>query len=108
LLDLIESQVKNKNMQVVATTHSPYLLGQLSDMSLEHALLLYRPPGGSDAQILRVLDMPDAKRLIETYRMPDLFASGWFESTALYLEPESEGRKRRHKPARSRKPRARR
>ena len=31
LLDLIENQVKNKGIQVVATTHSPQLLGRLSD-----------------------------------------------------------------------------
>ena len=29
LLDLIENQVKNKGIQVVATTHSPQLLGHL-------------------------------------------------------------------------------
>jgi len=40
LLDLIENQVKNKNIQVVATTHSPQLLGQLSKEYLEHAQLI--------------------------------------------------------------------
>ena len=33
LLDLIENQVKNKGIQVVATTHSPQLLGHLSEAS---------------------------------------------------------------------------
>ena len=44
LLDLIENQVTTKNIQVVATTHSPQLLGCLSKESLEHASLVYRLP----------------------------------------------------------------
>ena len=35
---------ENKNIQVVATTHSPQLLGRLSKESLEHASLIYRLP----------------------------------------------------------------
>ena len=79
LLDLIENQVKTKNIQVVATTHSPQLLGRLSKDSLEHASLVYRVPEAPDARIIRVIDMPDAKRLIGKYKVPELFAEGWFE-----------------------------
>ena len=87
LLDLIENQVKTKNIQVVATTHSPQLLGRLSKESLEHASLVYRLPDEPDARIIRVLDMPDAKRLIRKYKAPELFAEGWFEDTAHYMQP---------------------
>ena len=75
LLDLVENQVKNKNIQVVATTHSPQLLGRLSKDSLENASLIYRLDKEPDARIIRVLDMPDAKRLIRKYQADDLFAS---------------------------------
>jgi predicted ATPase len=88
LLDLIENQVKTKDIQVVATTHSPQLLGRLSKESLEHASLVYRVPEEPDARIIRVLDMPDAKRLIRKYKAPDLFAEGWFEDTAHYMQPD--------------------
>ncbi len=60
LLDLIENQVKNKGIQVVATTHSPQLLGHLSEESLKSAHLVYRLPDEPDARIIRVLDMPNA------------------------------------------------
>jgi predicted ATPase len=88
LLDLIENQVKTKNIQVVATTHSPQLLGCLSKESLEHASLVYRLPDAPDARIIRVLEMPDAKRLIRKYKAPDLFAEGWFEDTAHFMQPD--------------------
>ncbi len=90
LLDLIENQVKTKNIQVVATTHSPQLLGRLSKESLEHASLVYRVPEEPDARIIRVLDMPDAKRLIRKYKAPELFAEGWFEDTAHYMQPDAD------------------
>ena len=61
LLDLIENQVKEKGIQVVATTHSPELLARLSKSSLEHASLVYRSPDGPDARIIRVLDLPEAR-----------------------------------------------
>ena len=102
LLDLIENQAKDKNIQVAATTHSPELLGRLSKESLEHASLVYRLPDQSDAQIIRVLDMPDADRLISKYEAADLFSSGWFESTALYMQPDPDDKEFASKTSRSR------
>src|SRR5262249_43596716 len=90
LLDLVENQVKNKKIQVVATTHSPELLSHLSKESLEHAALIYRLPDEPDANIIRVLDIPDAERLIRERRVADLFASGWFERTAWFMQPDEE------------------
>jgi predicted ATP-dependent endonuclease of OLD family len=88
LVDLIENQVKNKNVQVVATTHSPQLLGHLSKDALEHASLVYRLPEAPDARIIRVLDMPHARRLIKKEKLAHLFASGWFETTAHFMQPD--------------------
>jgi len=107
LLDLIENQAKNKNIQVVATTHSPQLLGHLGKEPLEHAQLIYRLPDERDARIIRVVDMPDARRLIAKYRMPDLFASGWLESTARYMQPDPDDGRTVHKAVRPRKSGAR-
>ncbi len=90
LLDLIENQVKNKGIQVVATTHSPQLLGRLSQASLEHASLIYRLEDQPDARIIRVLDIPDARRVIKKYGAADLAAEGWFDRTAFFTQPEEE------------------
>jgi hypothetical protein len=80
--------VKDKNIQVVATTHSPELLSRLSKESLQHAHLIYRLEDEPDARIIRVLDIPDAERLIHEHRAAELFASGWFERTAWFMQPE--------------------
>ena len=103
LLDLIENQVKNKNIQVVATTHSPQLLGRLSESSLEHASLIYRLEDQPDARIIRVLDMPDARRLIKKSGAAHLAATGWFESTAYYMQPDPDDEKVAPRPTRRRK-----
>ena len=105
LLDLVENQVKNKNIQVVATTHSPELLGRLSKDSLEHASLIYRLPDEPDARIIRVLDMPNARPLIKKQRLAHLFASAWFEHTAHYMQPAPDDDRSTPKPVRARKPR---
>lgn len=44
---------------VVATTHSPDLLGLLSPESLKAALLVYRLPGATDARVKRIMELPD-------------------------------------------------
>lgn len=88
LVGLIESHVKSRNIQVVATTHSPQLLGRLSKETLEHASLVYRLPAEPDGRVIRVLDMPYAKRLIKKQKLSHLFGSGWFETTAHFMQPD--------------------
>ena len=91
LLDLIEHQVKEKGIQVVATTHSPELLSRLSKPSLEHASLVYRLPDGPEARIVRVLELPEARRLLKNQKAAALFSAGWFETTARFNEPKDNG-----------------
>jgi hypothetical protein len=103
LLDLVENQVKNKGIQVVATTHSPQLLGRLSQGSLEHASLVYRLEDQPDSRIIPVLDMPHAGRLIKKSGAADLAAEGWFESTAYYMQPDPDDPEVAPRPTRGRK-----
>jgi predicted ATPase len=88
LISLFENQAKKQNIQVVATTNSPQLLGGLGQESLEHALLIYRLENEPDARIIRMLDMPHARRLVKKQRLAHLFATGWFESTAYFMQPD--------------------
>src|SRR6185312_8624079 len=84
LLDLIENQVKSKGIQVLATTHSPQLLGHLSQSSLEHASLIYRLEDQPDARIIRILDIRDARGVIKKHGVADLAAEGWFDRTTFF------------------------
>ena len=60
-----------------------------SKQGIAGARLADLPAGGQpDAKIIRVLDMPDARRLIKKEKLAHLFASGWFESTAYFMQPD--------------------
>jgi predicted ATPase len=88
LLQLIEQKVSEGKIQMVATTHSPQLLKLLSPESLESASLTYRLSKHPDAKIQRILDIPDARRLIEKEDLARLHESGWLEDAMAFLEPE--------------------
>ena len=79
LVDLIEHQAKRRGIQIVATSHSPQLLQFLSDESLEHASLVYRLPDHPDGRIKRIVDIPEARRVIKEQPLWVLHASSWFE-----------------------------
>jgi predicted ATPase len=79
LIDLIEHQAKRRSIQIVATSHSPQLLQFLSEESLEHASLVYRLPDHPDGRIKRIVDIPEARRVIKEQPLWVLHASSWFE-----------------------------
>jgi len=84
LTQLIESQTAKGNIQVVASTHSPLLLNYLSSRTQGSTSLLYRLEGKPDAHIQRILDIPDAPRLIKEQGLMRLYESGWLED-AMFL-----------------------
>ena len=88
LVNLIESQTKRRGIQVVATSHSPLLLQFLSQESLEHASLAYRLPDHPDAEIKRIVDIPDARRVIKEQPVSVLHASSWFEDVLDLVEDD--------------------
>jgi len=88
LVDLIESQTKRRGIQVVATSHSPLLLQFLSQESLEHASLVYRLPHHPEARIKRIVDIPDARRVIKEQPVSILHASSWFEDLLDFVEDD--------------------
>ena len=90
LMDLIEGQVNHKAIQIITTTHSPELLNLLNESSLEYASLIYRLSHQSNAQIQRILDIPDARRLIEKKDLGHLLEAGWLENAMDFLTPDGE------------------
>jgi len=88
LLQLIEQCVKERDIQVVATTHSPQLLGFLSEKARESASLIYRLEGQPDARIRRIVDIPEARRVLETQDLAQLHSSGWLEDAVAFTEAE--------------------
>jgi predicted ATP-dependent endonuclease of OLD family len=88
LLQLIEQEVRGGAVQMLATTHSPHLLGLLSPQALEHAALVYRLQGAPDARIKRILDIPEARRVLDKESLARLHGYGWLEDAVSFLEGE--------------------
>ena len=88
LVDLIENQTKRRNIQVVATSHAPLVLQFLSEDALANASIVYRLPDQPDAKIKRILDVPEARRVIKEQSVSLLHASSWFEDVLNFTEDE--------------------
>ena len=88
LLQLIEQTVEKGEIQVVATTHSPQLLGLVSQKTLESSSLIYRLPDATGAQIKPLLEIPEVRRVLETQDIARLHASGWFEDIVDFTAEE--------------------
>lgn len=90
LLQLIERKVGEGSIQMVASSHSPQMLAALSHASLESASLVYRLADRPEARIKRILDLPEAKRIVEKQDIARLLASGWLEDAVMLSEEEGE------------------
>lgn len=90
LLQLIEQKVKTGEVQLVASSHSPQLLGFLSEEARKHASLVYRLEETPDARIKRIIDIPHARELLEKGDLAKLHASGWLEDAVSFLATEAE------------------
>lgn len=88
LLQLIEQNAKQGKVQVLATSHSPQLLAMLSKDALEHASLVYRLENAPDGHIRRILDIPEARGVLETRNLARLHESGWLEDAVAFLDAE--------------------
>ena len=88
LLQLLEQFTKTGKIQVVATTHSPQLLGMLSSESREHASLIYREENKSIAQIKRIVEIPTIQDILEKKNLGRLHETGWLENVMAMTQPE--------------------
>lgn len=90
LLDVLEQASRRMGCQIIATTHNPQLLAYLSETARQDAVLLYRLEGTQESKAIRVMDIPDVQRVLESQDLGRLFATGWLEDTLAFLaEDES-------------------
>ncbi|MEW6219819.1 MAG: AAA family ATPase [Thermodesulfobacteriota bacterium] len=88
LLQLIEQQTRERQVQIVTTSHSPQLLAMLSDTAREHASLVYRLAHAPAACIRRVMEIPEIRRVLAEQNLARLHESGWLEDALAFTEPE--------------------
>ncbi len=89
LVQLIEQTVADGPAQVAATTHSPTLLRLLGPEAREHASLVFRREGESKGHIRRIVDLPEARRILETQDLARLFESGWMETSMAFSQDDA-------------------
>ena len=89
LVQLIEQTVADGPAQVAATTHSPTLLRLLGPEARKHASLVFRREGESEGHIRRILDLPEAQRILETQDLARLFESGWMETSMAFTQDDA-------------------
>jgi hypothetical protein len=89
LLQLIEQHVANGEIQMVATSHSPQLLGFLGEKAKGSAALVYRLKDEPDARIARIVEIAEAERVLKEQDLARLFASGWLEDAVAFTQPVS-------------------
>lgn len=90
LLDLLELVTAGKQVQLVATTHSPQLLTFLQPESRQNVSLLYRLANQTGANIRRIMELPDVERVLESDTLGTLHSTGWLEDISSCLDVAAE------------------
>lgn len=90
LLQLMERQASLRKIQIIATTHSSQLLRLLSPKTLQSVSLTYRLEDSASAQIIRVLDIPDAQAVLQEQNLGHLHESAWLENVMEFMNDSEE------------------
>ena len=95
LLELIETQVAKRGIQVVTTTHSPELLTHANDSTFEYVSVVSRPEDSHDAVVRPVANLHNARELrVSGGGLGPLLAEGWMETAVAFAEDDGEGEDR--------------
>ncbi len=81
LVELLRSQSKAGDRQIMATTHSPIVLAWLKPEDYQHTFFCKRDED-TGASVIRALDqIPNFMDLVKKHPIGDLFAEGWLEGS---------------------------
>ena len=79
LLELLESAVRQRGIQVIATTHSPVVLQWLAPERLREVIVFGRVPDHKGTIMRRLGDLPHFEEVIQREGIDELFSTGWLE-----------------------------
>ncbi len=86
LMQLFDQQLAKGQLQIITTTHSPQLLRLVPLKYREFVQLAYRSAGRQDTQIKRIVDIPDAERVLAGHDIARLHETGWMENAVSFTE----------------------
>jgi predicted ATPase len=73
----------DRNIQVIATTHSPLVLQALSPKALRDVVLVARVPGKTGTILRRLGELPNFDEVVARRGIEYLFTTGWLEQASL-------------------------
>ncbi len=79
LAELLENVTRDRNIQVIATTHSATLLAHLSPEALANVVAFGRDADTGDTHCRRLGDLPHFETLRDSKDMEHLISTGWLE-----------------------------
>ena len=80
LLELLRTQAKETNTQIIATTHSATVLDWLEEKDYETTFLCKRDEETGESRIRALADVPHFLEVVRKTPASELFAEGWLEA----------------------------
>lgn len=79
LIEYLETVTREREIQVIATTHSPVILQWLSPETLRSTLVFGRVPEHEGTLVRRLGDLPHFDEVAQHKGIDELFTTGWME-----------------------------
>lgn len=79
LIEYLEAVTRERNIQIIATTHSPVVLEWLSAEALRSAIVFGRIPENEGTVMRRLGDLPHFGEIVKRKGIDELFTTGWLE-----------------------------
>lgn len=79
LIEYLEAITRERNIQIIATTHSPVVLEWLSEEALRSVIVFGRIPEREGTVMRRLGDLPHFGEIVKSKSIDELFTTGWME-----------------------------
>lgn len=79
LVEAMEAATSARQVQVIATSHSPLVLNALSREALRKTVLVARPPDSPGSVLRHLQDLPDFDAVCDRNGVDRMITSGWLE-----------------------------
>jgi len=86
ILQLMHQVSANQNVQILATSHSPQILQELTEETVDNAWLIFRPTQDKSSRARKVAEIIDIGKLKEAPDFAQLHTMGWFETVMNFME----------------------
>lgn len=80
LVELLRNRAESKKTQIMVTTHSPLLLGWLTENEYRCTFLCARDEESGESTITPIVDISHFKDVMKDQSLSELFMEGWLEA----------------------------